>query len=128
MCLRHKTKYFHVRVYYAIQYAIGKEATSFEIPEGVIKIGNSTFLNSTNLTSISIPDSVTSIGNYAFEDCTSLATVYYHGTEAKWNAITIDSYNSRLTDAARYYYSETAPEIAGNWWHYDEDGNIAFWE
>ena len=34
---------------------------------------------------------------------------------------------SKLTDATRYYYIETKPTASGNYWHYDEDGNVAVW-
>ena len=35
--------------------------------------------------------------------------------------------NDYLSDAARYYYSETKPTESGNFWHYGEDGEIAEW-
>ena len=60
-----------------IQYAIGKTATSFVIPDSVTTIGGRAFYNCTSLTSIVIPDSVTSIGDYAFSGCTSLTSVTF---------------------------------------------------
>ena len=36
-------------------------------------------------------------------------------------------FNNGLKNATRYYYSETAPEVEGNFWHYDENGNVAVW-
>ena len=41
--------------------------TSLDIPEGITKIGNGAFKNTTSLKSVSIPNSVTSIGDNAFE-------------------------------------------------------------
>ena len=41
--------------------------TSQDIPEGITKIGNGAFKNTTSLKSVSIPNSVTSIGDNAFE-------------------------------------------------------------
>ncbi|MBQ7291375.1 MAG: leucine-rich repeat domain-containing protein, partial [Clostridia bacterium] len=102
--------------------------TSVTIGDSVTSIGSHAFYYCTSLTSVTIGDGVTSIGDYAFKDCTSLKNVYYYGTESEWSGITIGSYNTHLTNATRYYYSETAPEAAGNYWHYDEDGNIAIWE
>ena len=73
-----------------------------------------------------IPSSVTSIGDSAFEYCDSLATVYYTGTASEWDSISIGGWNSKLTDATRYYYSETEPTTSGNYWHY-VDGEIVVW-
>ena len=58
-----------------IQYAIGKEATCFAIPNSVTSIGGYAFDGCTSLTSIEIPNSVTSIGEGAFVDCTSLVSI-----------------------------------------------------
>ena len=92
--------------------------TSIKISDSVASIGGWTFYGCTSLTSIVIPDNVTIIGYRAFYNCTSLTTVYYGGTASEWDEITIDSSNSNLTSATRYYYSETAPTVAGNYWHY----------
>ena len=133
-----------------IQYAIGKTDKEFIIPDSVTTIGNYAFYecysltsvvigdsvttidNSAfywcySLTSVVIPDSVTSIGERAFYYCSKLAKVYYKGTAEDWANITIGSYNSRLTNATRYYYSESEPTTTGNYWHYDENGNIVVW-
>ena len=109
-----------------IQYAIGKKDTSFIILDGVTNIGNLAFDRCYNLTSITIPSSVTNIGESGFANCHSLTTVYYTGTESEWNTISIGPYNSDLTNATRYYYSETAPTTEGNYWHY-VDGEIVVW-
>ena len=109
-----------------IQYAIGKKDTSFIIPDGVTTIGDWAFGGCRSLTSITIPSSVTSIGNNAFLWCDSLNTVYYTGTESEWNTISIGYSNSELTDATRYYYSETEPTVSGNYWHY-VDGKVVVW-
>lgn len=78
------------------------------------------------LTSITISEGVKTIGDYAFYG-TGLTNVYYTGSEEEWNDISIDSYNDKLTKATRYYYSETAPTTEGNFWHYDENGEIVIW-
>ena len=92
--------------------------TSVTIPNSVTSIGYGAFSGCRSLTSVTIPDSVTIIGHYAFEDCSSLTSVYYTGTSTQWDSITIDSYNSQLTSATRYYYSETQPTTSGNYWRY----------
>ena len=77
---------------------------------------------------ITVPESITSIGFNSFGDCTCLANVYYSGTPTKWSNISINSYgNSKLTSAARYYYSETEPTTSGKYWHY-VDGVPTPWE
>ncbi len=74
-----------------MQYAIGKTATSFEIPNSVTSIGNYAFSGCDSLTSIEIPNSVTSIGDWAFSDCDSL-TIYCKaesqpsGWNSNWNS------------------------------------------
>ena len=111
-----------------IQYAIGKTATKFAIPDSVTTIGVKAFAYCDSLTSVEIGDGVTTIGKYAFDDCYSLTSVYYKGAAEDWAKISIHSNNSCLTDATRYYYSESKPTQEGNWWHYNEKGEITIWE
>ncbi|MGN1051342.1 MAG: leucine-rich repeat domain-containing protein, partial [Acutalibacteraceae bacterium] len=101
-----------------IQYAIGKNYTSFAIPTGVTKIEDSAFYNCTSLKSITIPSSVTSIGGSAFDNCTSLESVtipdsvisigfcaFYDCTSLK--SITIpSSVTSIVYNALGFYYDE----------------------
>ncbi len=58
-----------------IQYARGKTATSFVIPDGVIYIADFAFDDCDSLESITIPDSVTYIGDRAFSSCGSLTDI-----------------------------------------------------
>ncbi|MDE5548411.1 MAG: leucine-rich repeat domain-containing protein [Clostridia bacterium] len=97
--------------------------TNITIPDSVTSVGYRAFYGCSKLTGIEIPDSVTSIGESAFGGCRSLKAVYYKGTAEEWKAISIHSDgNSELTDATRYYYSETQPTEEGHYWHYDTDG------
>ncbi|MGN0443255.1 MAG: leucine-rich repeat domain-containing protein, partial [Acutalibacteraceae bacterium] len=57
-----------------IQYPIGDERTSYEIPDSVTIIGNSAFAYS-NLESIRIGNSVTTIGRWAFEDSKNISNI-----------------------------------------------------
>ncbi len=104
-----------------------KSLTSVVIGDSVTSIGDWAFSGCSSLTSITIPDSVTSIGDWAFYNCSSLTSVYYKGTASAWSKISIASYNGGLTSATCYYYSKTEPTTTGNYWHYDENGNIAVW-
>lgn len=49
-----------------IRYAKAKKNTSFDIPNGVVEIGDFAFFGSKNLVSVTIPESVTKIGEWAF--------------------------------------------------------------
>ena len=101
--------------------------TSVVIGNGVTSIGDSAFEDCSSLTSVVIGGSVTSIGMWAFCWCSSLTSVYYKGTASEWSAISINSTgNSSLTNATKYYYSETEPTSSGNYWH-DVDGVPTKW-
>lgn len=90
----------------------------------VTDIGNSAFFGCSGLTALIIPKFITYISNYAFYGCSNLQTVYYEGeTETDWGEIYIGSeYNTNLTRATIYFYSETQPTDGGYYWHYDTDG------
>jgi hypothetical protein len=85
------------------------------------------------LKSVVIGSGVTTIGYSAFGNCDSLTSVYYKGTEEDWNNISINynallDGNEYLINATRYYYRETQPMKKGNYWHYDENGDVVVWE
>ena len=69
-----------------ILYAIGKQDTTFVIPDSVTTVGDYAFSGCSSLTNIEIPDSVISIG-YGFCWCKSLTNITYEGTVAQWNSI-----------------------------------------
>ena len=100
--------------------------TNITIPDSVTSIGDYTFWGCDLLANITIPNTVTSIGFGAFEGCTTLASVYFTGTAEDWNNIYISLYNSPLTDATIYYYSESQPTEEGDYWHY-VDGVPTVW-
>ena len=77
--------------------------TTITLPDGLTRINSYAFENCTGLTSITLPSSVESIGIYAFNGCSGLESVNYRGNSGQWSAITIDSYNSPLTNANRVY-------------------------
>ena len=90
-------------------------------------MSNLLFINSGFPFNIVIDEGVNSIGDYAFAQCVALEKVYYKGTAEEWATIIIDSGNSYLTNATRYYYSETQPTAEGYYWHYDENGEAVAW-
>lgn len=101
--------------------------TSVTIPNSVTSIGGYAFRDCSGLTSIMVPYSVTSIGYGAFEGCTWLDKIYYKGSESEWGTISIDFYNEKLKNATRYYYSAEKLTASGNYWHYNENGEIEEW-
>lgn len=104
------------------------------LPYGVTTIRSNVFKDCYGLSSISIPDSVTEIGSNVCSGCRNLKNVYYLGTIEDWAKISIDSDNCELTDATRYYYSKTEPQLNtdgtgynDNYWHYVDDV-ITIWK
>lgn len=75
-------------------YAFGDcdNLSNVTILEGVTRIGFGAFAcdkGSGSLTSVRLPNSLTNIDIGAFARQSNLTDVYYQGTEAEWNAITI---------------------------------------
>lgn len=77
--------------------------TSITIPNGVTSIGKQAFYCCEGLTSITLPISVTSIAERAFGGCEALTDVYYFGTEADRQSITVGINNAPLTNAKWHY-------------------------
>ena len=102
--------------------------TSVVIGDSVTSIASSAFYYCRSLTSIVIGGNATSIASFAFYDCNCLTSIYFKGSASDWVNISIGiNGNDGLTSAMRYYYSEIEPTASGNYWHYDEDGNVAHW-
>ncbi len=73
--------------------------TSLVLPEGLKTIDGICFQNCPSLKEVTIPASVTTVSSYAFYGCKALETIYYGGTEAQWNEITILEGNEALLTA-----------------------------
>lgn len=58
-----------------IKYAIGKEDSSFTVPNSVIRIGDNAFEDCFDMTAISISNNVKYIGNNAFTNCYNLTNI-----------------------------------------------------
>ena len=79
-----------------IQYLVGNERTTYDIPNSVTSIGDYAFSKCANLSNVTIPSSVTSIGDYAFSECANLSNVTIPNsvTSIGWDAF---SGSKRLT-------------------------------
>jgi|GEM_PF-3348325 len=58
-----------------VRYPEGKTESSYAIPNSIVNIANSAFVDCQHLSSITIPNSVTTIGPWAFYDCQGLTSV-----------------------------------------------------
>lgn len=58
-----------------IQYALGQNKASFEIPDFVENVAYGAFAYSRKITHITIPESMTTIGEYAFSGCYTLIDI-----------------------------------------------------
>ena len=85
--------------------------TSFEIPNSVTSIGCYAFAGCYNLTSITIPSSVTSISFLVFDQCYDFTTVYYTGTEADRDNMTIDDETITGSGVTWYYNFDGHPFV-----------------
>ncbi|MGN0573426.1 MAG: leucine-rich repeat protein [Acutalibacteraceae bacterium] len=117
-----------------VQYPIGSPKKEYSIPNSVINISLYAFQQCSKLENVIISNNITRIGDYsfsfcsgltsvtigngvnnidynAFYKCTSLTDVYYTGTDEQWNAISILSGNSCLTNANIHFnYAPTVHE------------------
>ena len=93
--------------------------TSVTIPDSVTSIDDAAFDSCSKLTSLNIPNSVTNIGSYAFKDCRNLSDIYYDGTEAQWNTITIISTGNNYLLNANIHFLGGGDVEEGEGWRYD---------
>ena len=99
---------------------------SVRLGKNVTSIGEFAFESCLSLRSINLPQNVQTIGNSAFADCRELTYVFFEGTPADWAKIEVSEGNTPLLSHL-YYYSHTQPNAAGNYWHYNAEGNPVAW-
>lgn len=94
-----------------------RNLASAEISSDRVVIGGYAFSGCSALRWIVLPAN-TEVYYGAFDGCTLLSKVFYKGTPDEWRVRFILGGNEALTRATVYYYSETVPAAAGNYWHY----------
>ena len=82
--------------------------TGIKIPQDVTTVGTGAFSYAGSLAWVQIPDSVQTVRANGFNNCTALKDVYYGGTEAEWEDITIQENNDPLLNATIHYESVRA--------------------
>ena len=87
--------------------------TDITIPDGVTIITESTFNGCGGLRSVTIPESVTAIDLWAFYECNALSDIYYGGSEAQWDMVSIGGEgNSALENADVHFGSDSFGSVS----------------
>ena len=101
-------------------YEVRDTITRLVIPGSVTRIGSFAFCGCQNLYTVDLAPETAFVGAFAFQDCSALSYVNYDGFRAQWEAISIESGNSRLTDAYRsYLYRSGSLGSSGVDWELD---------
>ena len=90
-------------------------------------LGIGVFFDCDSLSEVVIPKSVMTMGESMFAHCSKLTHIYYEGTAEEWENIKVEIVNGDENgELPLYYYSETQPTAAGNYWRY-VDGVPTAW-
>ena len=112
-----------------VLYKVPGKAVSghYVIPDAVTTIGEAALADCTGMTVVTVSKAVTEIGENAFGRCGDLTEVYYTGTAAQWQQITIAQGNASLIDAQLHFvvcsnhqmvqYPAKAPSCTESGWN-----------
>ncbi len=104
-----------------------KNLVGIDFSCNISSVEDSMFLGCNELKQIVLTNKIKNIADRAFEWCNSLEKVYYEGNSTEWSQVKIGLDNEELTNATRYYYSETQPtDTVNKYWHY-VGGEIVEW-
>ena len=87
-----------------IHYPTGRPESSYSIPDGVTEVSAAAFMDSSSLISLTIPASVNTIGEWASVGW-GVTDIYYEGSQAQWDEITVLEFNQFLFDANIHFNS-----------------------
>ena len=82
------------------------------LPSGLTEIKGAVFTNCGAMKEITLPETVTTIANNSFKDCAALTTVYFNGTRATWEQVTIGSTGNESLSNATLICKDDSDEIA----------------
>ena len=97
-----------------------KNLESMILPEGLTTLELGIFQNCTGLKSVTLPTTVTTIQKGAFAACSALTDVYYGGTNATRQSITVQADNDLLEHpTVTWHYANGNGGSCGEkaWWH-----------
>ena len=95
-------------------FAYSSVSTSVSLPDTLFSIGDGAFEYCSNLKSITLPENVAVIGEWVFDYDSNLKTVYYEGSEADWNEITLGAANDGLMNAEIVFLADISTAILGD--------------
>lgn len=97
------------------------------IPDSVTIIEDYAFSGCEGLDAVLIGKNVETIENSAFRHCPNITDVYYPGTEAEWNEITIGKYNECITNATIHFNTSAIPDSqkTSTTYRFDEEGDLS---
>lgn len=122
-----------------------KQFKSIILPSTLETINDMAFQYCAGLETLTIPSSVKFVGSASIDRCTSLKSVLFEGKPStiaasvfdrdtalerifvKWGVGEVPDAPWAAPNATVYYYSETEPTDAGDYWHY-VDGVPTVWE
>lgn len=99
------------------------------ISEGTTSLTSNSFYGCTGLTKVVFPKSLKIIYSNVLKNSDKLEAICYNGTPTEWEAINIHKDSADKINATPiYFYSDTYPDVTGNFWHYDENGEVVLWQ